>query len=146
MVNLMAVTVVVLISADGDFNDSCNLGNKVAGSINVSFPKHSATTLRVPSSVHSQCLYRSIQIEGTKFCKSDTPDGLADWQVMICSAAYSLCTYSAFNENNSIKTRNIPLLMNAREDIDVLVVPRFLLIWTVNILEDYRPLCFLTCN
>lgn len=78
MVNLTAVTVVVLIRADGDLSDSCSLGNRVAGSINVSLPRHSATTLRVPSSVHSQCLYKSNQIEGTKFCKCDTPDGLAD--------------------------------------------------------------------
>lgn len=84
MVNLTAVTVVVLISADGDFNDSCNVGNNLAGSINVNFPRHSATTLRVPSSVHSQCLYKSIHIDGTKFCKCDTPEGLADWQAMIC--------------------------------------------------------------
>lgn len=78
MVNFTAVTVVVLMRADGDLSDSCNLGNKVAGSIRVNLPRHSATTFRVPSSVHSQCLYKSIQIEGTKFCKFDTPDGLAD--------------------------------------------------------------------
>ena len=85
MVNLTAVTTVVRINPEGDFKDSCNLGKSVAGSIKVNFPRHSATTLRVPSSVHSQCLYNNIQIEGTKFCKYETPDGLADWHVIICN-------------------------------------------------------------
>jgi hypothetical protein len=83
MVNLTAVTTVVLISAESDTSDSCNLGSKLAGSIRVSFPRHSATTFRVPSSPHSQCRNNCCQIAGTNGWSSCTPPGLKDWHVMI---------------------------------------------------------------
>ena len=56
MVNFMAVTTVVLMSADCDVREAFNLGSRAAGDIRQSFPRHSATTFLVPSSVHSVCL------------------------------------------------------------------------------------------
>jgi len=85
MVNLTAVTTVVLIRAESDTNDSCNLGSKLAGSIRVSFPRHSATTFRVPSSPHSQCRNNCCQIAGTNGWSNCTPPGVEDWHVMICN-------------------------------------------------------------
>ena len=52
----MAVTTVVLMSADCDVREAFNLGSRAAGDIRQSFPRHSATTFLVPSSVHSVCL------------------------------------------------------------------------------------------
>lgn len=47
--------------------DSCffSLGRSSDGLTNVSFPKHSATILRVPSSAHSQCLNSKAQMFST---------------------------------------------------------------------------------
>ena len=56
MVNFIAVTTVVLMSADCDVREAFNLGSRAAGDIRQSFPRHSATTFLVPSSVHSVCL------------------------------------------------------------------------------------------
>jgi len=83
MVNLTAVNNVVLISADEEDSDDCKFGNKLYGSINVSFPKHSATTLREPSSVHSQCLNSCCQMAGTKGFRFSIPLGVDDSNVMI---------------------------------------------------------------
>ena len=52
----MAVTTVVLMSADCDVREAFNLGSRAAGDMRQSFPRHSATTFLVPSSVHSVCL------------------------------------------------------------------------------------------
>ena len=65
IVNLAAVTIVVLMSAEGLLSAALNRGNNPSGSVSVSFPKHSATTLRVPSSLHSQWRKRRSQIWGT---------------------------------------------------------------------------------
>ena len=63
MVNFMAVTTVVLISADWEVREAFSLGRRAAGDMRQSFPRHSATTFLVPSSVHSVCLGRcSIQM------------------------------------------------------------------------------------
>ena len=48
MVNFIAVTTVVRIRGDGEFNAAWSLGNSWSGSIKQSFPKHSATTFLVP--------------------------------------------------------------------------------------------------
>jgi hypothetical protein len=56
MVNLTAVTTVLLVRAEGDDRYPFNIGNNSAGLINVNLPKHSATTFLVPSSGHSQWL------------------------------------------------------------------------------------------
>lgn len=66
IVNLTAVTTVVLIKADGLLSAARRRGSKPSGSVSVSLPKHSATTFRVPSSLHSQCRKRRSQISGTK--------------------------------------------------------------------------------
>ena len=50
MVNFMAVTTVVRMSGDCELSAFCSSGNSFSGSIRQSLPKHSATTLRVPSS------------------------------------------------------------------------------------------------
>ena len=64
MVNFMAVTTVVLISADWEVREAFSLGRRAAGDMRQSFPRHSATTFLVPSSVHSVCLGRySIQMK-----------------------------------------------------------------------------------
>lgn len=81
--NLTAVTTVVLINGDGDNRDSCSFGNKFAGSISVSFPRHSATTFRVPSSLHSQCKNNCCQIAGTNGNSTLTPSGVDDKHVII---------------------------------------------------------------
>ena len=61
--NFIAVTTVVLISADWDVREAFSLGRRAAGDMRQSFPRHSATTFLVPSSVHSVCLGRySIQM------------------------------------------------------------------------------------
>lgn len=65
IVNFTAVTTVVLISGDGETRERFSFGNKCGGSISVSLPRHSATTFRVPSSLHSQCLNSCCQIAGT---------------------------------------------------------------------------------
>jgi hypothetical protein len=90
MVNLTAVTTVVLIRADSDTSDSCNLGNKLAGSIRVSFPRHSATTFRVPSSPHSQWRNNCCQIAGTNGWSNCTPPGVKDWHDIICNTISTL--------------------------------------------------------
>lgn len=66
IVNLAAVTIVVLIRAEGLLRAARSRGNNPSGSVSVSLPKHSATTLRVPSSLHSQWRNRRSQIWGTK--------------------------------------------------------------------------------
>ena len=52
MVNFIAVTTVVLIRAEGDPKETLSLGKSVSGDMRQSFPKHSATTFLVPSSVN----------------------------------------------------------------------------------------------
>jgi hypothetical protein len=96
MVNLTAVTTVVLIRAESDTSDSCNLGNKFAGSIRVSFPRHSATTFRVPSSPHSQCRNNCCQIAGTNGCSNCTPPGVNDWHEIICNKIPPFCYSNSF--------------------------------------------------
>lgn len=61
MVNFMAVTTVVLISADWEVRDAFSLGRRAAGDMRQSLPRHSATTFLVPSSVHSVCLGNRAQ-------------------------------------------------------------------------------------
>ena len=56
MVNFIAVTTVVLISADWEVREAFSLGRRAAGDMRQSLPRHSATTFLVPSSVHSVCL------------------------------------------------------------------------------------------
>lgn len=40
MVNLTAVTTVVLIKGDSDESEACNFGRRLFGSINVNLPKN----------------------------------------------------------------------------------------------------------
>lgn len=54
MVNLIAVTTVLLVRADCDVRCVFKLASNVCGSIRVSLPRHSDTTFLVPSSGHSQ--------------------------------------------------------------------------------------------
>lgn len=84
MVNLTAVTTVVLINGDGELRDRFNLGKRLAGSINVSLPKHSATTFLVPSSTHSQWRYNCCHIAGTNGSSCWMPAGVCDRQVITC--------------------------------------------------------------
>ena len=72
MVNFMAVTTVVLMSADCDVREAFNLGSRAAGDIRQSLPRHSATTFLVPSSVHSVCLSK-FQLCQEKVCKIHLP-------------------------------------------------------------------------
>ena len=65
MVNFMAVTTVVLINGDCEDKEFRSSGKSLSGHIRQSFPRHSATTFRVPSSLHSQCLNSCFQIAGT---------------------------------------------------------------------------------
>lgn len=83
MVNLMAVTMVVLIIGESVFRDSCSLGSRADGLMRVSFPKHSATTLRVPSSTHSVCLKSCAHMSLTKPCNTFTPSALLLCRLMI---------------------------------------------------------------
>ena len=48
MVNFMAVTTVVRLSAEGEDKAERNSGSRRWGSIRQSLPRHSATTFRVP--------------------------------------------------------------------------------------------------
>jgi hypothetical protein len=96
MVNLTAVTTVVLIRAESDTSDSCNLGNKFAGSMRVSFPRHSATTFRVPSSPHSQCRNNCCQIAGTNGWSNCTPPGVKDWHEIICNTTSTFFLSNSF--------------------------------------------------
>lgn len=83
IVNLMAVTMVVLIMGESVFRDSCSLGKSAAGLMRVSLPRHSATTLRVPSSTHSVCRNSCVQMSLTNPCRTFTPSGLLLCRLMI---------------------------------------------------------------
>ena len=43
-----------------DVREAFNLGSRAAGDMRQSFPRHSATTFLVPSSVHSVCLSKFL--------------------------------------------------------------------------------------
>lgn len=88
MVNLTAVTTVVLIKGDGELRDRFSLGKRFAGSINVNLPKHSATTFLVPSSTHSQWRYNCCHIWGTNGRSCWIPAGVCDKHVMTCKTVY----------------------------------------------------------
>ena len=66
MVNLTAVTIVVRIRADGLLRATRRRGRSPSGSVSVNLPRHSATTLRVPSSLHSHWRNSRSHIWGTK--------------------------------------------------------------------------------
>lgn len=49
IVNFIAVTILLRMSEDWDFRPAWSSGNSLWGSTKQSLPKHSATTLRVPT-------------------------------------------------------------------------------------------------
>ena len=60
MVNLIAVTTVLLVNEDCEPRLCFKLASRAAGSISVNLPRHSDTTFRVPSSGHSQWLNNMV--------------------------------------------------------------------------------------
>lgn len=90
IVNLTAVTTVVLIKGDGEFKDRLSLGKRFDGSISVSLPKHSATTFLVPSSTHSQCRYNCCHMAGTNGRSCSMPAGVWERHVITCKTAKNI--------------------------------------------------------
>lgn len=82
MVNLMAETTAVRMSAFSLVSACCRCGSSTSGLTRTSLPRHSATTLRDPSSDDSQYLNSWPQMAGTDGMSCCRPFGFCDRDVI----------------------------------------------------------------